>query len=52
MVLSLALVGLALVPGESVARTYKIATGVPDGVALIARRTWFRAACRLLEHLM
>jgi len=37
MVLSLALVGLALVPGESVARTYKIATGVPDGVGGMKR---------------
>jgi TRAP-type C4-dicarboxylate transport system substrate-binding protein len=37
MVLCLALVGLALVPGEVMARTYKIATGVPDGVGGMKR---------------
>lgn len=37
MVVCLALVLLALVPGESIAKTYKIATGVPDGVGGMKR---------------
>ncbi|MBT5201953.1 MAG: TRAP transporter substrate-binding protein DctP [Gammaproteobacteria bacterium] len=37
MVVCLALVGLALVPAEATAKTYKIATGVPDGVGGMKR---------------